>query len=247
MNNRTLVIIPTYNEKDNARHLIDLVLAQAEELDILVVDDNSPDGTAEIVEKIAQETSRVHLLKRPGKLGLGTAYIDGFKWGLANGYELLMEMDADFSHDPQEIPNFLRAMTKADLTLGSRYINGIRIINWSLGRLMLSRFASFYVQWITGLPINDPTGGFKCFHRSVLEAIDLDRIRSNGYAFQIEMTHKAWVKGFSIIEIPITFTERCAGSSKMSGGIVQEALFIVWLLAFANGFRRSPRPLSTSH
>ena len=238
---RALVIIPTYNEKENIRPIVELVLSQASDLDVLVVDDNSPDGTAAIVTEMAQANPRVHLLSRAGKLGLGTAYIAGFKWGLSRGYAYLIEMDADFSHDPREIPNMLKAIQQADLVLGSRYIDGIRVVNWPLSRLVLSKGASYYVRIITGLPIHDPTGGFKCFRRKVLETIELDEVRSNGYAFQIEMTHKAWMMGFRVREIPITFADRYAGTSKMSGHIVREALWMVWSLALAHGFRRKPR------
>jgi dolichol-phosphate mannosyltransferase len=238
---RTLVIIPTYNEKENIRSVVELVLAQAPSLDVLVVDDNSPDGTAGIVTEIAQANPRVQLMSRAGKLGLGTAYIAGFKWGLSRGYACLIEMDADFSHDPREIPHMQKAIEQADLVLGSRYIDGVRVVNWPLSRLFLSKGASYYVRIITGLPVNDPTGGFKCFRRAVLEAIDLDAVRSNGYAFQIEMTYEAWMKGFRVREIPITFTDRYAGQSKMSGRIVREALRVVWVLAIKHGFRRKPR------
>ena len=237
---RALVIIPTYNEKENIRSIVELVLSQAANLEILVVDDNSPDGTAAIVTGMAQAEPRLHLLSRAGKLGLGTAYIAGFKWGLAQGYAYLIEMDADFSHDPREIPNMLKAIQQADLVLGSRYIDGVRVVNWPLSRLVLSKGASYYVRIITGLPIYDPTGGFKCFRRKVLETIELDEVRSNGYAFQIEMTHKAWMLGFRVREIPITFADRYAGQSKMSGHIVREALWMVWSLALAHGFRRTP-------
>ncbi|HUK82549.1 MAG TPA: polyprenol monophosphomannose synthase [Verrucomicrobiae bacterium] len=237
---RALVIIPTYNEKDNVRGIVEAALAQGPNVDVLVVDDNSPDGTSGLVEEMGKSQPRVHLLHRSGKLGLGTAYIAGFKWGLSRGYEFLIEMDADFSHDPKEIPNLLKTMSVADLALGSRYINGVRVVNWPLSRLVLSKGASFYVRLITGLPVMDPTGGFKCFHRRVLESMELDGVRSNGYAFQVEMTHKAWMKGFRIAEIPITFTDRYAGQSKMSGKIVREALWMTWALAFAHGLRRSP-------
>ncbi len=238
---RALVIIPTYNEKENIRPIVELVLAQASNLDVLVVDDNSPDGTAAIATEMAQANPRVHLLSRAGKLGLGTAYIAGFKWGLSRGYAYLIEMDADFSHDPREILNMLKAIQQADLVLGSRYIDGIRVVNWPLSRLILSKGASYYVRILTGLPIHDPTGGFKCFRRVVLESIGLDEVRSNGYAFQIEMTHKVWMMGFRVREIPITFTDRYAGQSKMSGHIVREALWMVWSLALIHGFRRKPR------
>ena len=239
---RTLVVIPTYNEKDNVRGMVTLVLQQADSLDVLIVDDNSPDGTAAIVGEIARANPRVHLLQRAGKLGLGTAYIAGFHWGLERDYEFLMEIDADFYHDPREIPNFLAKAGEADLVLGSRYLDGIRVINWPLSRLMLSKGAALYVRVVTGLPVADPTGGFKCFRRRVLEAIDLDSIHSNGYAFQVEMTYRAWMKGFRVREIPITFTDRFAGQSKMSAGIVREALRVVWILTASHGFRRSPRP-----
>ena len=242
---RALVIVPTYNERENIAQLIELTLQQAPSLEMLVVDDNSPDGTAEIVEEIGGANPRVHLMQRPGKMGLGTAYIAGFKWGLERGYEFLVEMDADFSHDPRVIPKFLEKMAETDLVLGSRYIHGIRVVNWPLSRLILSKGASYYVRIITGLPVTDPTGGFKCFRRKVLEAIELDSVRSNGYAFQIEMTYKAWMQGFRVSEIPITFTDRYAGQSKMSGRIVREALWMVWALAFAHAFRRRPRGKQT--
>jgi dolichol-phosphate mannosyltransferase len=241
MAEKALVIIPTYNEKDNAPGIIEAVLAQSPIVEVLVVDDNSPDGTGNLVEELAKKNPRIHLFRRAGKLGLGTAYIAGFKWGLERGFDYLMEMDADFSHDPKEIPNFLTAIHEADLVLGSRYTNGIRVINWPLKRLMLSKGASLYVRIITGLPVMDPTGGFKCFRRRVLESLELDKVKSNGYAFQIEMTFKVWMKGFRVAEIPIIFTDRFAGKSKMSGHIIREALWMVWMLAFSHGFRRRPR------
>jgi dolichol-phosphate mannosyltransferase len=241
MDARVLVIIPTYNEKDNVRGIVEAALAQGSNVDVLVVDDNSPDGTGGIVEELSKVQPRVHLLRRAGKLGLGTAYIAGFEWGLGRGYEFLIEMDADFSHDPKEIPNLLKKMSDADLALGSRYTDGaVRVVNWPLSRLVLSKGASFYVRIITGLPVMDPTGGFKCFRRRVLESMELDSVRSNGYAFQVEMTYNAWMKGFRIAEIPITFTDRYAGQSKMSGKIVREALWMTWALALSHGFRRSP-------
>ncbi len=241
MEERALVIIPTFNEKENIRSIVELALSQASNVDVLVVDDRSPDGTAGIVDEMAKANPRVHLMSRAGKLGLGTAYIAGFKWGLARGYAYLIEMDADFSHDPREIPNMLTEIQQADLVLGSRYINGVRVVNWPLSRLILSKGASYYVRLITGLPVADPTGGFKCFRRRVLESLELDRVRSNGYAFQVEMTYKVWMKGFRVREIPITFVDRYAGQSKMSGHIVREALWMVWVLAFSQGFRRKPR------
>lgn len=243
---KPLVIIPTYNEKENIGRIIPAVLAQHPALEILVVDDGSPDGTGDLVAAMEAENPRVHLLRRPGKLGLGTAYIAGFIWGLARDYDHFIEMDADFSHDPAEIPNLLKAVETHDLVLGSRYIDGIRVVNWPLSRLILSKGAAWYVRIVTGLPVADPTGGFKCFRRAVLEAIELDRVKSNGYAFQVEMTYKAWMLGFRIKEIPITFTDRYAGQSKMSSGIVREALWIVWMLTRSHGYRRRPakRPSS---
>jgi dolichol-phosphate mannosyltransferase len=241
MNGRTLVIIPTYNEQENVHGIVSAVLAQSPLVDVLIVDDGSPDGTGDIVAEMAKTEPRIHLLRRAGKLGLGTAYIAGFKWGLERRYDNLMEMDADFSHDPKEVPNFLKAIENADIVLGSRYKDGIRVVNWPLKRLVLSKGASIYVRVITGLPVMDPTGGFKCFRRQVLESMKLDDIRSNGYAFQIEMTYEAWIQGWRVTEIPITFADRYAGKSKMSGNIVREALWMVWALASANGFRRSPR------
>jgi dolichol-phosphate mannosyltransferase len=240
-NTQALLIIPTYNEKDNVRKVIEMSLSQSSIIEVLIVDDGSPDGTAGIVEEMMKSNPRVHLLRRPGKMGLGTAYIAGFKWGLARErFGCFLEMDCDFSHDPAELPNFLKAVEQADLVLGSRYKDGIRVTNWPMRRLMLSRSAAIYVRIVTGLPVADPTGGFKCFRRAVLEAIELDRVRSNGYAFQIEMTYKAWMKGFRVVEIPITFADRFAGVSKMSGGIVKEALREVWRLTASHGFRRSP-------
>lgn len=242
--NKALVIIPTYNEKENIRGIVTAALAHSSIAEVLVVDDGSPDGTGDIVAEMATNEPRIHLMRRAGKMGLGTAYIAGFKWGLERKFDALMEMDADFSHDPKEIPNFLKAIEGADLVLGSRYKDGVRVVNWPLSRLVLSKGASLYVRMITGLPVMDPTGGFKCFHRKVLEAIELDKIRSNGYAFQIEMTYEAWLKGFRVAEIPITFTDRYAGKSKMSGRIVREALWMVWAMASKNRFRRSPRKSS---
>ena len=243
-NERTLVVIPTYNEKENIRGIVTAVLEQASSVEVLVVDDGSPDGTGDIVVEMQRTEPRLHLIRRAGKLGLGTAYIAGFKWGLERGFDNLMEMDADFSHDPKEIPNFLKAIEAADIVLGSRYKDGIRVVNWPLSRLVLSKGASIYVRIITGLPVMDPTGGFKCFRRRVLESMKLDDVRSNGYAFQVEMTYTAWMQGFRVTEIPITFADRYAGKSKMSGKIVREALWMIWALAWANGFRRSPRKRS---
>jgi len=228
---KALVIMPTYNESANLSQIVPLVLEQDPRIDVLVVDDGSPDGTGEIADSIAQTNSRVSVLHREKKLGLGTAYISGFRWGLERGYEYLFEMDADFSHDPDHIPEFLEAATDADLVLGSRYLGGkVTVVNWPMGRLLLSYFANIYAKVVTGHNICDATGGFKCFRRRVLELLDLDSVRSNGYAFQIEMSFRAWRKGFDIKEIPIVFTDRTDGQSKMSGAIVREAIWMVWRL-----------------
>lgn len=236
MAQKSLVIIPTYNEMENIPKLIPIVLSQDDSIDILIVDDNSPDGTANYVEQIIQNNNRVHLIERSGKLGLGTAYITGFKYALQNNYDYIFEMDADFSHDPNEIKNFLVAIKENDFVLGSRYINGVRVLNWPMRRLLLSFFASVYTRIITGMPVRDATGGFKCFRRKVLEAIDLDKIKSNGYSFQIEMTFKAYKKGFKFVEIPIVFVDRVKGKSKMSKKIVFEAVTMVWKLRLQNIF-----------
>jgi dolichol-phosphate mannosyltransferase len=236
-----LIIIPTYDEKDNVRPIAEAILAVVPDIHILFVDANSPDGTGGLLDEMVAANPQVFVIHQAGKLGLGRAYIDGFKWALPRGYEFIFEMDADFSHDPKEIPNFLREAVHADLVLGSRYINGIRITNWPLSRLLLSMGGATYVRLITGMPLTDPTGGFKCFRRRVLEAINLDMICSNGYSFQIEMTHTAWMSGFRITEIPITFEDRHSGYSKMNSTIFREALWMVWRLAFRSGLRRSPR------
>ena len=241
-----LVIIPTYDEKDNVRPISKAVRDIQPDADILFVDDNSPDGTGKAIDVLCNEDERIHAIHKPGKGGLGRAYITGFKWALQHDYEFIFEMDADFSHDPHELPNFLAAAADADLVLGSRYMHGIRITNWPLRRLVLSKGAAAYVRLITGMPVTDPTGGFKCFRRGVLAAIDLDLIVSNGYSFQVEMTHTAWLKGFRLKEIPITFVERRTGYSKMSSEIFKEALWLVWKLAFRYGFRRRPVPRSES-
>lgn len=233
---KTLVVTPTYNEAENIRKLIETVLLQGEEVEMLVIDDNSPDGTASIIKEMMKSNPRVHIIERPRKMGLGTAYVEGFKYALRHNYDFIIEMDADFSHDPNEIPNLLKKAENHDLVLGSRYVDGIRILNWPIGRLILSYGASLYTRWITGLPIKDTTGGFKCFRRKVLESIDLDKIKSNGYAFQIEMNFKAWKKGFKIIEHPIIFADRTHGTSKMSKKIVYEAILLVWKLKFQSLF-----------
>ncbi|MCH8285299.1 polyprenol monophosphomannose synthase [candidate division KSB1 bacterium] len=227
---KTLVIIPTYNEKENVAKIIEKTLMTLESIDVLIVDDNSPDGTARIVKDIMQKEPRVLLIEREGKLGLGTAYIAGFKFAIERKYDYIFEMDADFSHDPGEIPNFLEKIKDYDLVLGSRYLHGVTVVNWPLRRLFLSYSANVYSRIITGLRIKDCTGGFKCFRREVLEAIDLDKVHSGGYAFQIEMSLKAWKKGFKIIEIPIIFIDRLEGQSKMSRKIVFEAVWMVWKL-----------------
>jgi dolichol-phosphate mannosyltransferase len=227
---RILVIVPTYNEARNLPLIVPEILRQDPRLEVLVVDDNSPDGTGQIADRMAQERSRVHVLHRSAKEGLGRAYLAGFKWGLGQGFDALFEMDADFSHDPSFLPSFLKAVEEADLVLGSRYATGVNVINWPISRLLLSLGANLYARTITGLPLTDSTGGFKCFRREVLEAIDLDRVRSNGYAFQIEMSFRAWKKGFRLKEVPIIFTDRVEGQSKMSKKIVREAIWMVWWL-----------------
>jgi dolichol-phosphate mannosyltransferase len=231
MAERALVIVPTYNEQANIQRLITSVLAQDPRLEVLVVDDNSPDGTGAIVDSLAAGNTRVHVLHRPAKMGLGTAYVAGFRWGLEQGYDYLFEMDADFSHDPAHLTDFLTAIQTADLVLGSRYRKGrVTVVNWPMSRLILSWFANIYARNVTGMPFDDLTGGFKCFRRGILETIDLADVRSNGYAFQIEMTFRAWRRQFRIVEIPITFVDRSEGESKMSKRIVREAVWMVWRL-----------------
>jgi dolichol-phosphate mannosyltransferase len=232
MPEKAIVIVPTYNERENISRLIDVVLATDDRVEILVVDDNSPDGTGNIVEERARTSPRVHLMRRPSKMGLGTAYRDGFRWALDRpDYEYIFEMDADFSHDPGHLPVFLKAAEQADFVLGSRYLNGnVTVVNWPIRRLMLSYGANVYARIVTGMRLWDATGGFKCFHRRVLEAIELSDVRSNGYAFQIEMSFRAFRKGFKAVEIPIVFTDRAMGVSKMSKGIVREAVIMVWRL-----------------
>ena len=226
----TLVVIPTYNEAENIRRMIPAVLQQSWDIDVLVVDDGSPDGTASIVRSLMDENPRVHLIERGAKMGLGSAYVAGFKFALARDYQFVFEMDADFSHDPDEIPNFLAKASEFDLVVGSRYTNGVRVLNWPIKRLLLSYTANVYTRFMTGIPLHDATGGFKCFRRRVLETINLDRIKSNGYAFQIEMSYKAWKRGFRIAELPIVFLDRSSGTSKMSRHIIYEALFMLWTL-----------------
>jgi len=239
MRERGLVVIPTYNEAGNLAALVEQVLAQDARLEILVVDDHSPDGTGQLAEALAQKQPRLRVLHREAKLGLGTAYITGFKWALERGYDFVFEMDADFSHDPAHLKDFLKGIAGADLVLGSRYLGGrVTVVNWPMGRLVLSYCANIYARWLTGLRIWDLTGGFKCFRRRVLEAIDLSQVRSNGYAFQIEMSVRAWRKGFTLKEIPIVFVDRTEGQSKMNRSIVREAVWMVPRLRLMTLFGR---------
>ncbi len=242
--NQTLIIVPTYNERENLPRMAAKLLLLTVGVDVLVVDDNSPDGTGKIADELAAKHPQLHVLHRAEKNGLGRAYIAGFKWALEKNYEFIFEMDCDFSHDPEEIPNFLKAAQNADLVLGSRYDGGVRVLNWPLKRLLLSRFAGIYVWLITGMPFTDPTGGFKCFRRRALQAIAIDAVKSNGYSFQIELTHRLWRDGYKVVEVPITFTERVEGSSKLSRGIVTEAFWMVWWLWLQNGCRRFVREKS---
>jgi len=233
---RCLVIIPTFNEADNLPRLLPIILNLGSHFNILIVDDNSPDGTAKLVKEMQKTEQRIHLIERPGKMGLGTAYVAGFKFALANGFDYIFEMDADFSHDPAELPRLLAKAEEFDLVIGSRYIEGVNVVNWPMKRLLLSYFANIYTRVITGMPVRDATGGFKCFRRKVLESIDLDAIHSNGYSFQIEMSFKSWRKGFRVCEIPIVFVDRRIGVSKMSKKIVYEAVWMVWRLKLRSLF-----------
>jgi dolichol-phosphate mannosyltransferase len=236
---RGLVIIPTYNERENLPRLLPLVLAQDPRLEVLVIDDGSPDGTGAVADSLAAADPRIHVLHRAGKLGLGTAYLAGFRWGLEREYAWLFEMDADFSHDPGHLPRFLEALTDYDVVLGSRYLDGrVTVVNWPITRLLLSYFANVYARVVTGLPLFDATGGFKAFRREVLQAIALDRVESEGYAFQIEMSMRAWKRGFRIGEIPIVFVDRTTGESKMSKRIIREAVWRVWKLRLQSLFNR---------
>ena len=230
MAEKALVVVPTYNERENIERLIAAVLETGPQVEMLVVDDNSPDGTAKLVEDLAARDNRVHILHRPGKLGLGSAYLAGFRYALERDYQLIFEMDADFSHDPRYLKDFLAASREADLVIGSRYISGINVVNWPMSRLLLSYGASIYTRIITGMPVKDPTAGFKCFRREVLQALDLDKIQSDGYSFQIEVDFKVWRKKFRIKEIPIVFVDRHSGTSKMNRQIVLEAVWMVWWL-----------------
>lgn len=237
---KNLVVIPTYNEKENIESILAEVLTLEPQFDLLIVDDNSPDGTANLVkEAIANNPNRVHLIERKGKLGLGTAYITGFKWALANGYDYICEMDADFSHNPHDLIRLLEACQKGnDVAIGSRYIKGVNVVNWPMGRVLMSYFASIYVRLVTGMPFKDSTAGFKCYSKRVLETINPDRIHFIGYAFQIEMKFNAWKHGFEVVEIPIIFTDRTKGTSKMSKGIFKEAVIGVLEMKIKSLFRK---------
>lgn len=238
MNDR-LVIIPTYNEKENIENIIRYVFRLQPEFDILIIEDSSPDGTGHIVKTLQKEFPRLHLIERKGKLGLGTAYIAGFKWGLAQGYEYIFEMDADFSHNPDDLVRLYEACRQgADLVIGSRYVTGVNVVNWPMGRVLMSYFASKYVKIVTGMKIHDATAGFVCYTRKVLETIDLDHIRFKGYAFQIEMKFTAWTLGFKLKEVPIIFTDRTLGTSKMSGGIFTEAFLGVITMKLRSLFHK---------
>lgn len=234
--NRSLVVIPTYNEADNIPELVPKILGLGKGFEVLVVDDHSPDGTGEVVRLLQGSDSRVHLIEREGKMGLGTAYVAGFKFALEHDYDFVFEMDADFSHDPNDLPKLLQRANDCDLVIGSRYVSGVNVVNWPMRRLILSYSANLYTRYITGMPVKDATGGFKCYRRSVLESIDLNAIRSNGYAFQIETNFLAWRKGFRVCEIPIVFIDRKAGASKMSKNIVSEAAILVWKLKLKSLF-----------
>ncbi len=236
-----LVIIPTYNEIENIRKMLDTVMNLNEGFDVLIVDDGSPDGTAQVVrEKMDAFGGRIHLVERTGKLGLGTAYIHGFKWALARGYEYIFEMDCDFSHDPNDLARLKKACEDgADLSIGSRYVKGVNVVNWPMSRVLLSYFASVYVRFITGMPIQDATAGFKCYKRATLEGINFDKIHFVGYAFQIEMKFKVWQRKMSIVEVPVIFTDRTEGQSKMSSGIIKEAIFGVIKLKVWSFFQKT--------
>ena len=241
MSSKSLIIIPTYNERDNVNAIIDAILNLDNDFNLLIVDDNSPDGTADIVRGLQNRyQGRLNLESRKGKFGLGTAYIFGFKWALKRDYNFIFEMDADFSHDPNDLPKLLKACSEdnADLAIGSRYSNGVNVVNWPMSRVLLSYFASKYVRLITRMPIHDTTAGFKCYRRSVLEAIDFHKIRFTGYAFQIEMKFRSWKQGFKLKEVPVIFTDRKLGESKMSSGIIREAVFGVILLKIISFFKK---------
>ncbi len=236
MAQKALIIFPTYNEKDNIEKIVHAVLPLDARIHVLIVDDDSPDGTGKIADRLTKNEEKVFVLHREAKRGLGKAYIAGFKWAIENNFDYIFEMDADFSHGPEYIKDFLREIQKYDLVIGSRYISGVNVINWPMSRLLLSYFANYYSRIITGLPVRDATGGFKCFRKEVLEAVDLDAVQASGYSFQIEMNMRVWKKGFSIKEIPIVFIDRVAGSSKMSKKIMREAIWMVWWLRIKSIF-----------
>jgi dolichol-phosphate mannosyltransferase len=236
---KTMVVVPTYNERQNVEKLVPKVLDELPSIEILIVDDGSPDGTGTYADDLASADDRVHVLHRPSKMGLGSAYVLGFRYALDAGADLVVQMDADFSHDPDVIPELVEKAGAYDVVLGSRYIMGANVVNWPLERLFLSYFANVYTHIVTGLPLRDSTGGFKCFRRRVVEALDLDSIRSDGYSFQIEVNFRCWRKGFSMVEIPIVFVDRHSGTSKMSRRIVWEAMWLVWRLRFERLFRRA--------
>jgi len=235
---KVLVVMPTYNEHENLPHIIEAVLAVDPVFEILIVDDNSPDGTGKLAEEIASRNSRVKVMHRPGKLGLGTAYVSGFKYALQNGYDVVFEMDADFSHHPRYLVPMLKLLEDADIVVGSRYIKGVNVVNWPMSRLLLSYFANIYTRIITGIPVKDSTAGFVAIKRKVLESINLDEIKSDGYSFQIELKFRAYKKGFRIVELPIIFEDRTRGKSKMSKKIVREAVVMVWRLRFMSLFNK---------
>jgi dolichol-phosphate mannosyltransferase len=238
---RSLIIIPTYNEADNIPKIIPEVLAQEEGFHVLIVDDNSPDGTANMVKEMQKDNPRIHLIERPNKQGLGTAYVAGFKYALSHEFDFAFEMDADFSHDPKSLLKLLDKTDEYDLVIGSRYISGVNVVNWPMSRLILSYTANMYTRFVTGLPVRDATAGFKCYRRAVLESLDLDSITSNGYSFQIETNFMAWKKGFRVCEVPIVFVDRRAGVSKMSKHIIYEAAWMVWRLKFRSLFSKESR------
>lgn len=235
---KSLIIVPTYNELENIRRLLPELMALGPDIRVLVVDDNSPDGTGKLADELAAENERITVLHRPEKLGLGSAYLAGFRYAIQQDVDCVFEMDADFSHDPAMIPKFIEQIESCDVVIGSRYISGINVVNWPMSRLLLSYFANIYTRVVTGMTIRDTTSGFKCFRREVLEHIDLDSVRSDGYAFQIEMNFRCWRKGYRIREIPIIFVDRRSGTSKLSRGVISEAVWIVWWLRLQRMLRR---------
>ena len=235
---KSLIIVPTYNELENIRRLLPELMSLGPDIRVLVVDDNSPDGTGKLADELAAVNERISVLHRPGKLGLGSAYVAGFKYAIQQDVDCVFEMDADFSHDPAMIPRFIEQLESCDVVIGSRYISGINVVNWPMSRLLLSYFANIYTRVITGMTIRDTTSGYKCFRREVLENIDLDQVRSDGYAFQIEMNFRCWRKGYRVREIPIVFVDRRSGTSKLSQGVINEAVWIVWWLRLQRLFRR---------